>query len=823
MIRLNHVNKFFNKGRMNEIHVINETSLEFPEKGLFALTGPSGCGKTTLLNVIGGLDKFDSGEIDFDGHIIKKYTPESLDILRNHYVGYIFQNYNLVEDKTVYENIELSLQMAGLNDKKEIEERINYVLKAVGMYNYRRRNVRALSGGQQQRVAIARAISKNPKVVLADEPTGNLDANNTFEIMTIIKKISQTCLVILVSHERNLVDFYADHIIELSDGKVVEQYENQGNDSFEHKDERNIYLKDLNHDESLLESGIDRYYEKDMDENLSFQIVEVKDAIYIKANSRKKIKYLSDDTEVRLIDDHYKARQTSEALAYDYDMEQYGRIRTTGNKHSFIRFRDTLKSGFRKATSRRKFVGWMFLIAYFVISALVVYQIATFGSLTKLDETEFLYTSKDLVNVTADETLTGADIDRILQNVNGLEWSLYDQYTYVRFLYSDYYQGNVDTWVHVYPIKLSWADDTELLYGTMPTNASEIVIDKWIADYLLELKNLNDLGVTSAEELLGNTITSNNQFALPFTIVGISNTSSPTAIVFDDAYYSFVDDTPFVPYGSVADRLTITIGRDIQDDDEILMNSTMFSSSDLNDEIEIWGNTYTVVGFFDIEEADIDNIAYSDYAYSISSYEMIASNSEVESIAKSYFATDYYWYYDNSSGIYFYSDDIDQSVLDITEFDPTYVAFNAYEVQKATQMANQLQEVQQRITSILVIVVGIIVYIFFMMRSSMLSRIREIGIYRSIGATKKDIFKIFLGEIIALTTLGSLTGYLVMSLLINRVQNSLGTLIDVFYLPLHYFLAGIIFIYVINILFGMMPIFGLLRKTPAQINAKYDI
>jgi ABC-type lipoprotein export system ATPase subunit len=224
MISLKNLNKYYNKGRSNQIHVINDTSIDFPKTGLVALTGPSGCGKTTLLNVIGGLDSFYSGEITFNDQTIKRYNPMQWDMLRNEKVGYIFQNYNLVLSKTVYENIELALNMAGLYNKEEVEERVNYVLESVGMYNYRKRNVRALSGGQQQRVAIARALAKDPDVVLADEPTGNLDANNTFEIMSIIKKISETRLVILVTHERVLFDFYSDIIIEISDGKVINYY-----------------------------------------------------------------------------------------------------------------------------------------------------------------------------------------------------------------------------------------------------------------------------------------------------------------------------------------------------------------------------------------------------------------------------------------------------------------------------------------------------------------------------------------------------------------------------------------------------------------------
>ena len=124
MIRLHNLQKYYNRGKLNEIHVIDNTSLTFPEIGLVALTGPSGCGKTTLLNVIGGLDKVDSGKISFDNVELVGYHPAEWDIVRNQYVGYIFQNYNLVPDKTVYENIEIALNMAGLYDKHKIEERI---------------------------------------------------------------------------------------------------------------------------------------------------------------------------------------------------------------------------------------------------------------------------------------------------------------------------------------------------------------------------------------------------------------------------------------------------------------------------------------------------------------------------------------------------------------------------------------------------------------------------------------------------------------------------------------------------------------------------
>ena len=817
MIKLNHIHKFFNKGKLNQIHVIDDTSLTFPEKGLVALTGPSGCGKTTLLNVIGGLDKFESGEINFDGQIISRYHPNEWDVLRNHHIGYIFQNYNLITDKTVYENIELSLNMAGLYDKDDIEERINYVLEAVGMYNYRRRNVQALSGGQQQRVAIARAIAKNPKVILADEPTGNLDANNTFEIMSIIKKISQTVLVILVTHEKSMVDFYADTVVEISDGKIVNQYDNSGNRSFEHIDERNIYLKDLNKDDSLADKNIERYFDAEKDEDLGLKIIEIKDSVYIQANSKKKVKYITDDSEIKLIDGHYKAKKTEDAYDYTFDLDKYGKIESQVNKKSFIHFGDTLKAGFKKVTSRRKFIGWLFLIAYFVISALVVYQIATFANLTKLEEKDFLKTSKELVNVNSDEMLTYIDIDRILNNVDNLEWTPYRGVERGNIVINEYYQGFVNRYVSMYPIKLSWADETKKIMGDMPGNTTEIVIDVWVAEAILDLKPVKDIGITTIEELLGQTITTGNYFQLEFEIVGIIDTGSPVVVVDDNAFLSFLQDMYFAPYNAFEERITIIEGREVQSNDEVLLDYHI-EDYELGDEYEIEGNAFEIVGFFEYNNED----SYYEYG----TVEVIVIDAYVEELAKLNFETIFYWYYgygDVGSGIYFYSDDMDQAIEDIEAFDAEYSAVNAYESQKVYQQEQLLEKVDARIQSVVTIVIGIIVYIFFMMRSSMLSRIKEIGIYRSIGASKRDIYKIFIGEILAFTTLGSLTGYLAMSYLINRVQNTLGDLISIFYLPLHYFIGGLVFIYLINLIFGMLPIFTLLRKTPSEINVKYDI
>ena len=194
MIKVDSLNKYFYKGKSREIHVINDVSIELPDKGLVCFLGPSGCGKTTLLNVLGGLDKA-SGSIYYDNVDYNKLGVNKFDKFRSKNIGYIFQNYNLLLDQTIYDNLKIALELIDVTDPNEIDKRIEYTLKAVGMYKYRKKYAYALSGGQQQRVSIARALIKKATIIIADEPTGNLDTHNTIEVMNILKKISKSDFV----------------------------------------------------------------------------------------------------------------------------------------------------------------------------------------------------------------------------------------------------------------------------------------------------------------------------------------------------------------------------------------------------------------------------------------------------------------------------------------------------------------------------------------------------------------------------------------------------------------------------------------------------
>ena len=249
MIKLTNIEKYFFKGRSNQNHVCNNINLEFDDKGLVVLLGNSGSGKTTLLNILSGMDKFNSGTLQFQEETFEKYRSTKWDTLRKNKIGYIYQNYHLLKELSVKDNIEMVLKMYGLTDQEEIDKRIDHLLTTVGLREYEDRLAKQLSGGQQQRIAFARALSKDPHIILADEPTGNLDSKTTIELMNILKNISQTKLVIMVTHDQKLAEYFADRIIGIENGKIVKDYKNEMKSDLSILQEQIIYLKDYEKNE----------------------------------------------------------------------------------------------------------------------------------------------------------------------------------------------------------------------------------------------------------------------------------------------------------------------------------------------------------------------------------------------------------------------------------------------------------------------------------------------------------------------------------------------------------------------------------------------
>lgn len=228
MIIVKNLTKVYKSKKTKSCVALNNVSFSLPSKGLVFVVGKSGSGKSTMLNLLGGLDSLTSGEINVFGNQLNEYSESELYSFRSNMVGFVFQDFHLLDDLTVADNVRLSLKLMAEDD----DDRVEKALESVELLEYKDRYPRELSGGQQQRVAIARALVKNPDVIFADEPTGNLDSNTTEQIIKLIKEISKEKLVVVVSH--NLFDAYeyADRIIELSEGRIIndlvinEKYEN---------------------------------------------------------------------------------------------------------------------------------------------------------------------------------------------------------------------------------------------------------------------------------------------------------------------------------------------------------------------------------------------------------------------------------------------------------------------------------------------------------------------------------------------------------------------------------------------------------------------
>ncbi len=218
MLKLTNITKDY-KVASNYVHALKGISLEFRKNEFVCILGPSGCGKTTLLNIIGGLDHYTSGDLEIMGKSTKDFRGRDWDVYRNHRIGFIFQTYNLIPHQTVLANVELALTIAGVG-KEERKKRARQALERVGLGNELTKRPNQLSGGQMQRVAIARALVNDPDILLADEPTGALDSKTSVAIMDLIREISGERLVIMVTHNPELAESYASRIVRLKDGEV---------------------------------------------------------------------------------------------------------------------------------------------------------------------------------------------------------------------------------------------------------------------------------------------------------------------------------------------------------------------------------------------------------------------------------------------------------------------------------------------------------------------------------------------------------------------------------------------------------------------------
>lgn len=816
MIKIENVNKYFNKHKKNQIHVINNTSLEFGENGLVALLGHSGSGKTTLLNAIGGLDKVNKGKIYINGEKITKRTSHKIDKIRNLNIGYIFQDYKLIDNMTVFENVAMVLRMLGIKDKKEIKARVEYVLNCVNMYRYRNRLASMLSGGERQRVGIARAIVKNPNIVIADEPTGNLDSQNSLEIMNIIKAISKDRLVILVTHEVELAKFYASRIIEITDGKVVDDYENINAKDLDYRIDNKIYLKDFEKNENINKDNINLKIYGEKEDNLNLQIVIKNGNIYIKS-ADKKVEVIDETSNIEFVDDHYKKIDKTIYQEYNYDISTVIKKNIKPKYSSIYSLIKSIINGFKKIANY-SILKKLLLIGFFVSAMFIVYAISNMAGTLKVEDSDFISRNKNYLEVKlpdlkVEEYLKyeqDENINYIMPGNSQVSFSIKNE---------DYYQtSKMNAELSGSLSSINMISNEDIIQGRMPENEYEIVIDNMIIDRMSNSNNMiAHAGIKSGTELLEKEVTIKNM--KPFKIVGITNKNSPCIYAYESNFIDIlsnskgsgndmgimVDNTTnqneeqvnIINYKLKIDEITLKKGRLPQNDYEVIVNISNQYNMKLNKKIKI-----------KVNEVELTVVGYYDSTTDLNAYLVNENTMKYKLISQ-------------SQNLVIYAKD-DAKVVE--EFDKDYNLYveNTYENDKANYLRGQSSSRKSSIIFASIILAISLVEIFLMMRSSFLSRIKEVGILRAIGVKKTDIYKMFVGEILAITSTASLLGILFMTYILSCITQ-IKYLSGMFVINFWVVLLSIILVYAFNIIVGLLPLFGVLRKTPAAILSRHDL
>lgn len=813
MVKLEHVNKYFNKRKKNEIHVIHNTSLEIASSGLVALLGPSGCGKTTLLNAIGGLDKVNSGSIYVNGQRITKRRSGKVDEIRNLNVGYIFQNYNLVDNMTIFDNVALALKMVGVKDKKEIQDKVHYVLEKVGMYRYRNRYADMLSGGERQRVGIARAIVKDPAIVIADEPTGNLDSKNTLEVMNIIRSISQNKLVILVTHEEKLADFYASRIIRIKDGKILSDEENHHADNLDYRLENKIYLKDIKDHKRLKSDMYNIDFYNDGNTPIGLDIVVRNGSIYIQAKSdQERMELVNQDSSMELVDDHYREMTKEESLESGFDgkrLKAKGRRRHASILNPFAMIKRGFKTLFSYPVLKK-----ILLLGFLISAMFITYAVSNIFGVLHITYDEFVTADKSYLSIASKhsdvkdylEYEKSGNFQYLMPGNSNISLTMpYRDYSQLQDQ-SAALEGSLSDWAKL--------GDSDLKYGRLPENNREIIVDTMVLKSTIENFGTKMAGFGTPQSFLGQSVTVPNMPDMQ--IVGITDLQSPCIYTAQDIFINLLANAPSEgdegadgqgeePGGEQTNLLDYRLKeKDVElksgswpkDLYEVLVNENNQEEMPLNKEIaeKVNGHKLKVVGYY----TDKDNSNFLLVSNQTVKYNLIKTKADITACPV-----------DKEAAI---------SHLQAAKVNVKDV----YAESKAEYKENVFKAMRSALIMAGVVLAVSFIEIFLIIRASFLSRVKEVGVYRAIGVKKGDVYKMFLGEILAITTMASVPGYLFMAYVMDKLSNY-SVFSNMFLVNAPVMVLCAVLLYGFNLVFGLLPVFRTMRKRPAAILSRTDI
>ncbi len=814
MITIKNLNKTF---KTNKLNVINNTSLSLPDTGLITLLGESGSGKTTLLNVIGGLDRFNNGSISYDDSTFNKYKMNKIDKYRNNHISYIFQNYYLIEELSVYDNLLKALEIIHITDKEECDKRIVEALNAVKLYKYRKKRVDALSGGQRQRVAIARALIKKNKLIIADEPTGNLDSENSINIMNILKEISKNNLVLLVTHNKNLANYYSDYIYNISDGSIIEGYSPVKGSL--NVDDNNIYLGDLTKEVTEQNDNLLTVYNK-QDNDLKIELICINGTYYI--NSNKPMKFLS-GSQFKIVDGK-KEEYSNNNVNIEYSNSSF---KDVYDNRLYVKIFKSIKNAFKNFKARRKLAKF-FRFGLFLIGCVTAALVTLFIKYTTADQNlclapTNLYTLKYNKNSNSNNNLHIDEIINLHKEGKVAGAAMYNE-TEITFE-QDEFLKSARVKVSYLP---SFLNESKIIYGSELEDDNDIYITKRLADEIAAGKTY--------DKLIDKKISDGFE---TYDIKGILNSSDLTLYYnkaarvkkntldkYSDysvyntkmAYYmgdNFYRETYFTvaivdDFSKIKGQLQLNENINSLNDYDYILNDRKYEYKDSssNEIIKFEGykkiGGLKCVGVYKTDET-VNSISRSaDVIMTEATFDKYLQYEEilVDNYRRSYFAIN-----------------LDDSI--VKDYNNVQ---NLHYVQEQDNINPEAHKPIYIVLGILGLIM--IVYIYFVEHSKLISNIKNVGIRRAIGESKASIALNFSAEGFVEALLTTTLGYFFVSIFMEGVNRFIYLLTNVkkpsIFINGYFYLVLIVILFIFSF-FAALPSLFLMRKTPSEIIAKYDI
>lgn len=590
---------------------------------------------------------------------------------------------------------------------------------------------------------------------------GNLDSKNSLEIMNIIKAISKEKLVILVTHETNLAEFYASRIIKIKDGKIEKDYINSTNDNLNYRIDNKIYLQDFEYNQKINHRNLNINLYADSNFAGDIDIALKNGNIYIRTNGNR-VEVADENSSIEFVNSHYKEIMKEDYKEYEYDLSK---ISNQNKKIKYTSINGIFKSILNgvKKVSGFSVLRKILLVGFFISSMFVVYAVCNINGIQNIEETDFITMNKNYLQVETEKI--GVDKFLEYEKLDCIDYIIPgDSIVSFKVKFDKYYQTSKVT-VEILGSLVSddKINEKNLMQGRKPENEYEIVVSKKVIDNAINGSEGigRYMGVKDISELLNKKVSMNNMS--DFTIVGITDELTPSIYVKKNIFINLINNSQIrgnsffgmyegeekqegevLDYNLYLNDITLTKGKMPEGDYEVIVNQLNQEQMKLNKTIKqtVNGEELKVVGYYD-SKTNMQNF--------------LTNHNTVK-----------YSVINKKNGMIIYPKN-EAKIVDLLRNNEKVNIFNRYEKDKENYIDKKEEDIKSTIIFACIILAISLIEIYLMTRSSFLSRIKEIGILRAIGVKKLDIYKMFLGEILAITTVAGMPGAILMSYILRMV------------------------------------------------------